>query len=113
MAKCQHERPTHKKRYFDVCKEDKKNFFKYEEDWRVINFTRWYVPEDKRLLKEAVIEQIPRHKRVMRLDDGTLVIYYKNEKKNQGSELGDAMYQITKHVRPGWFYLEIEEENHG
>ena len=46
-------------------------------------------------------------------DDGTLVIYYKNEKKNQGSELGDAMYQITKHVRPGWFYLEIEEENHG
>ena len=110
MATCQHERPTHKRRYFDVCEEDGKVFFKYEGAWKVIDFTHWYVPEDKRLLKKAVIEQLPRHERVMKLDDGSPVVYYKNELNNKGSDLGNAMYNLTKHVRPGWYYLRKDSD---
>ena len=115
MTTCQHERPTHKRRYFDVCEEDEKIFFKYEGAWRDIDFARWYEPQDTRLLWKAVIEQIPRHKRVMKLDGGTLVVYYQNELHNKDgrslSELGAAIHRITKHVKPGWYYLETEKEN--
>ena len=112
MAKCQHLRPTHPRRYFDVCEEDEQIFFKDGGAWKVINFTRWYRPQNEELTRWSAIKQIPRHKRVMKLENGETVLWFKNEKANT-STLGNTRYRVATHIRPGWYYLEIEEEKNG
>ena len=109
---CWHEKPTHPKRYFDVCEEDGKIFFKHEGTWKRINFTRRYMPQDKRLDKKNTFKNFPRHKRWMTLEDGETVVFFTHEKHKKASQMGVVMRQIAKDVRPGWYYIE-EEVLHG